>query len=560
MKKNLFKSCISLLLGTALLFSSCSTGIAAEGSNSVDTAQKSSDSSTTQESSEDAAASNSARPLPSTSGSLHVEGTALMDSNGDPIQLKGISTHGLAWFPQYINNDCFRQLREDFNANVVRLAMYTSDYDGYCNGGDQEALKQLIRDGVSYATENDMYVIIDWHILSDGNPNTHKDASIEFFAEMSAEYADAENVLYEICNEPNGGTTWAEIKSYAIDVIDTIRANDSDGIILVGTPNWSQFVDQAAADPITGYENIMYTLHYYAATHKDDLRSTMVNAIENGLPVFVSEYGICDASGNGAIDEAQANLWTQVMDEYGVSYVAWNLSNKEETSAIFRSDCTKTSGFSLEDLSESGMWVYEMLTKDKTTDNANNSADTDTTDSSNNTKSEETADISDTASGSDIADHSGDNEMSDPSESSGTSDTSASENSENSDGSTSSSTGTDGIFEYTAEVVNSWESEGKSFYQYNVSIQNTSDTDCTQWSIDIPFNGEVTLSDGWNGDYTVNGTTLHITSKSYNGTIASGNSVSDVGFIVSGGADLEIIDTSDVKNSLEYISQEITLV
>ncbi len=293
---------------------------------------------------------------------LHVEGTALVDGNGNPVQLRGISTHGLAWFPDYVNEACFKQLHEEWGVDVIRLAMYTAEYGGYCTGGDRDALKKLVKDGVEYATNQNMYVIIDWHILSDGNPSTYKEDAKEFFAEMAKMYADYSNVLYEICNEPNGGTGWADIKAYAEEVIAVIRTYDEDGIILVGTPNWSQYVNEAAAEPITGYDNIMYTLHFYAATHKDSLRDVMKAAIDSGLPVFVSEFGICDASGNGAIDEAQADEWVRVMDEYGVSYVAWNLSNKAETSAIIDSGCNKTSGFSEEDLSSSGKWLYRMLT------------------------------------------------------------------------------------------------------------------------------------------------------------------------------------------------------
>jgi len=120
-------------------------------------------------------------------------------------------------------------------------------------------------------------------------------------------------------------------------------------------------VDQAAAEPITDYDNIMYALHFYAATHTDSLRNTMVSAANAGLPIFVSEYGICDASGNGAIDEYQADQWINTMDEYGISYVAWNLSNKEETSAILSGKCSKTSDFIENDLSASGKWLYRML-------------------------------------------------------------------------------------------------------------------------------------------------------------------------------------------------------
>ena len=122
------------------------------------------------------------------------------------------------------------------------------------------------------ATEEDMYVLIDWHILSDCNPETYKKEAKEFFAEMSAEYAEYNNILYEICNEPNGQTSWEQIKAYAEEIIPVIRENDKDGIIIIGTPNWSQYVKEAAANPITGYDNIMYTLHFYAATHTQFLR------------------------------------------------------------------------------------------------------------------------------------------------------------------------------------------------------------------------------------------------------------------------------------------------
>ena len=235
-----------------------------------------------------------------------MSGTKLVDENGDTVQLKGLSTHGIAWFPDYINQDCFRQLHEDFGINVIRLAMYTSEYNGYCSGGNQTDLKGMINRGVSYAADNDMYAIIDWHTLSDNNPNTYVEQSKEFFDEMSEKYKDSDNVIYEICNEPNGGTTWDEIKAYAEQVIKVIRDNDKDGVILVGTPNWRQYVDEASASPLEGYENIMYTLHFYAGTLKDDLRAKMQSALDSGLPVFVSEFGICDASGNGAIDEAEA--------------------------------------------------------------------------------------------------------------------------------------------------------------------------------------------------------------------------------------------------------------
>lgn len=463
-------------------------------------------------------ASASGTAYPSTAGALQVNGTQLTDENGVAVQLKGISTHGLAWFPAYVNEDCFRQFREEWNVNVMRLAMYTAENGGYCSGGDQKALKELIHNGVSYATSLDMYVIIDWHILSDNNPNTNKESAKEFFAEMAEKYAGYNNVLYEICNEPNGGTSWSDIKSYAEEVIGVIRSYDEDGIIIVGTPNWSQYVDQAAADPITGYDNIMYALHFYAATHKESLRNTMTAAIDAGLPIFVTEYGICDASGNGAIDENQANQWVSTMNSYGVSYVAWNLSNKGETSAMINSGCNKTSGFTESDLSASGKWLYQMLTGE----NAQLSS------------------IGQNSSGS-----SGGSSNAGQGNSNG----SGQQNNGGQGGSGGSSpaqsaavTLTNGDITFTAELKNSWESEGKAFYQYELTLQNTSSTDCDKWEIDVPFSEAVTLVDGWNGDYTVSDKVLHIICKDYNGSIAAGSSVKDIGFIVSGSGSMKVAE------------------
>lgn len=297
-------------------------------------------------------------------GRLHVKGTKLVDKKGHEVQLSGVSTHGLSWYPQYVNDKCFAKLHDKWGANVVRLAMYTEEYNGYCSGDakNRSDLKKLIKKGVKLAKKHKMYVIVDWHILSDGNPNSHKKEAKAFFREMSREFKGYNNVIYEICNEPNNGTSWKEIKSYARSVISTIRKNDKKAVIVVGTPTWSQDVDQAAADPIKG-DNIMYALHFYAATHKTDLRNKMTAAINKGLPVFVTEYGICDASGNGAIDKKEADRWGQTMDEYGVSYIAWNLSNKQESSSIIKSSCSKVSGFKKSDLSDEGKWLYSMLRK-----------------------------------------------------------------------------------------------------------------------------------------------------------------------------------------------------
>lgn len=291
-------------------------------------------------------------------GALHVENGKLTDADGNIAQLYGMSTHGIAWFPQYINYDSFRTLRDDWNTNCIRLAMYTAEYGGYCAGGDKEQLKQLVRDGVSYATELGMYVIVDWHILSDCDPNQNKDEAIAFFREMSEAFADNDNVLYEICNEPNSGTSWDSIKSYAEEVIPVIREQKPDAVILVGTPTWSQEIDKAASSPLT-FDNVMYTLHFYAGTHKDDLRNRLETCAQNNLPVFVSEFGMCDASGNGANDFDSTTKWLDLLNKYQISFCCWNLANKDESSSVFKAASTALSDWTDEDFNESGRWIRD---------------------------------------------------------------------------------------------------------------------------------------------------------------------------------------------------------
>lgn len=291
-------------------------------------------------------------------GALHVENGKLTGADGNTVQLYGMSTHGIAWFPQYINYDSFRTLRDDWNTNCIRLAMYTAEYGGYCAGGDKEQLKQLVRDGVSYATELGMYVIVDWHILSDCDPNQNKDEAIAFFREMSEAFADNDNVLYEICNEPNSGTSWDSIKSYAEEVIPVIREQKPDAVILVGTPTWSQEIDKAAASPLT-FDNVMYTLHFYAGTHKDDLRNRLETCAQNNLPVFVSEFGMCDASGNGANDFDSTTKWLDLLNKYQISFCCWNLANKDESSSVFKAASTALSDWTDEDFNESGRWIRD---------------------------------------------------------------------------------------------------------------------------------------------------------------------------------------------------------
>ena len=470
-------------------------------------------------------------------GRLAVNGTKLVDKNGEEYRLRGVSTHGIAWFPDYVNKQAFQTLRDDWGVNCIRLAMYTAEYNGYCSGGNKSDLKKLVDNGVKYATELGLYVIIDWHILSDSNPVTNKDEAIAFFTEMSRKYAEYGNVIFEICNEPNGGTGWSQIKSYAKEVIPAIRKNAPKAIIVVGTPTWSQEVDKAAADPIKEYDNIMYTIHFYAATHKDDLRRRMQAAVRSGIALFCTEFGTCDASGNGGNDFTEAEKWIDAMEASGVSYCIWNLSNKAETSALISSGCSKTSGWMESDLSASGKW-YAKLLRSKAgagsvspglgegTGNDDPEKDRDGTakDSGSNGIGKDGTGKDDNGNNGIEKDNSGNN------------DTGKDSNDNTGNKDRNSLLGQVELKQGDLSIVlnntGGWNDGKKSFRQFTLSIMNNGNTAVENWKITLKFAGKYELSQSWNGTFEEKGSKLVIKPVDFNAVIVKGG-LAEAGFIIS---------------------------
>ena len=269
-------------------------------------------------------------------GRLSVKGSKIVDKNSNAFQLIGMSTHGIAWYPEAISEQTIRTLRDDWGINAFRLAMYTEEYGGYTTSPENKnAMINRVNKGVEIAKKLGMYVIIDWHILNDNNPQTHKAEAVAFFKQMSSKYKDCPNVLYEICNEPHWVSWASDIKPYCIEVIKAIRKNDPNAIIICGSNTWSQDIHEVLQNPITGYKNIAYSLHFYANTHTQWLRDRLVNCLDNGLCVLVTEFGTCDASGNGGFNKAETDNWLKLLQSRKVGFFNWSLSNKEETASAF---------------------------------------------------------------------------------------------------------------------------------------------------------------------------------------------------------------------------------
>lgn len=398
---------------------------------------------------------------------LSTTNNRVVDENGNPFVLKGISTHGLAWFPEIVNQKSFSNFKYDFGLNTVRLAMYTAEYGGYCTGGNRAQLESLIDQGVNLCKELDMYCVIDWHILSDGNPLQHVNEAKQFFQKMAQKYGGLPNIIFEICNEPNGGTTWEQVKQYANQVIPVIRQY-SDNLILVGTPTWSQEIDKPANSPLN-FNNVAYTLHFYAATHKDDLRNRYLQNV-NRIPIVVSEFGICDASGNGGIDEQSANQWMKILNENQTGRILWNASNKNESSSILAPG-TNMGNWTTRNLTTSGRWLLSQ----------NGGGGTPTPPSV----------------------------LVDPTPS------------------------TPAKLSLGLQKTNSWQSGQKTSTQLTATVQNTGSSAADGWSFTLQFPEAVTIVQHWNCNIEQkDAQTYVIRNVDYNGKIDGGATASDVGLIV----------------------------
>ena len=303
------------------------------------------------------------RARPSSCGKLRVLDGKLCSESGEPVMLRGLSLNGLITSESFLNEPLFQELAQEHGVNLLRLAMYTYGVGsvGYCTKGDKERHKEDIRLGVNFARNQDLYVIVDWHILSDGDPNTYLEEALRFFDEMAGEFSGYNNVLYEICNEPNG-VDWPTVKRYAEQVVPVIRSQDPDAVILVGNPDWSKDLDAVAADPLD-YDNILYSLHFYAATHGQELRDRTERLSREGLPIFVTEFGVTASNGGFPRDLDSADLWIDLLEREQISYCMWALSTAPEPCSALKRSVLKHNGFTAEDFNATGLWFLDTLAK-----------------------------------------------------------------------------------------------------------------------------------------------------------------------------------------------------
>ncbi|GAA1509734.1 glycoside hydrolase family 5 protein [Streptomyces synnematoformans] len=312
------------------------------------------------------AAAPAAAPLGSPvaeNGRLAVCDTKLCNQDGRAVQLNGMSSHGTQWFERCLTDGSLDALAHDWDADVLRVSTYVQE-GGYET--DPERFTEIAQRVVDQAIERGMYAVIDWHMLSPGDPNANTELAKRFFTDMAARYADQPGVFYEIANEPNG-VGWASVKSYAEEIIPVVRRHDPDGVVLVGTRAWSSFGVSDGADerevienPVDA-DNIMYTFHFYAASHGDEYLRTLSRAADE-LPVFVTEFGTQNYAGEGANDFAMSQRYLDLMREKGISWTNWNFSDDHRSGAVFREGtCNGDEWTGTGVLKEAGVWIRDRI-------------------------------------------------------------------------------------------------------------------------------------------------------------------------------------------------------
>ena len=316
-------------------------------------------------------------------GALKVVGNKIVSSkHGNPVALRGMSFfwNTPSWVNEvgnYYSAGVVNTLADDWKVDIVRVAVDPAQ----TGNGNWKTV-------VAAAKAKGIYVIIDFHAHNKNN----QQGAVSFFGDLAgdASYKNVPNILYEIFNEPCpttenqtggggcGGDNWAtDIKPYAEAVVGAIRNKGDTNIVIIGTPNFSKRVDMASASPVTG-KNLAYALHYYTghapymgtdtggSEHRQRLRDWAGTALNNGVALFVSEFGISEPGGGkggpndnkekNIIDTIEARKWFDFLDEKQIGWANWSINKKDEAASALMGSASESGGWTTGSSTSCNAW------------------------------------------------------------------------------------------------------------------------------------------------------------------------------------------------------------
>ncbi len=275
-------------------------------------------------------------------GRVSVNGSNFVAEDGTVIVFRGLSTSD----PDKLVDDgiwskaYFEEIKK-WGANLVRFPIHPRAW----NERGPEAYLKILDDGIQWAGELGLYVILDWHSI--GNLRTEvfqadmydttKKETYNFWRTMARKYGDNPTVaFYELYNEPTtynhqlGTLTWAYWSELMTEIITIIRANGGKGIPLVAGFNWAYDLTPIRDQPLP-VEGIAYVSHPYPQKRPHPWPEKWTNDwgfVKDKYPVILTEIGFSGPEDPGAhvpviSDESYGEAITNYCDEKGISYVVW---------------------------------------------------------------------------------------------------------------------------------------------------------------------------------------------------------------------------------------------
>ena len=262
--------------------------------------------------------------------------------NGKTVVFRGYNTSDPAKLitQEHWNKAYFKEIK-NWGGNIVRFPVHPT---AWTKLGKENYLK-LIDDGVTWATELGMYVIIDWHSIGNLQTEMYQDdmydttlkQTYDFWRTIAVKYGKNPTVaFYELYNEPTtyrntlGTATWESWKKINEEMITIIRANGGEGIPLVAGFNWAYDLTPVKENPIDA-EGIGYVCHPYpekrAKPWKDQWTADW-GFVKEKYPLILTEIGFCGPEDVGHHhpvigDESYGDAITNYSDENEISYLIW---------------------------------------------------------------------------------------------------------------------------------------------------------------------------------------------------------------------------------------------
>lgn len=282
----------------------------------------------------------------------------LRGRDGSAATLRGVSLFWSQWKPEFYTANAVAQLARKWKIDIIRVPI-AAMAPGYLADPEGETAKAVRI--IDAAISEGIFVLLDWH---GHEPNTV--AAIDFFKNIARKYGNSPNIIYETWNEPHPRFDWArDIAPHHLAVVRAIREYAPFALAVLGTPRYCTDLEAPAmAGPLA--ENIGYAVHFYAGTHREGLRHRIANAIDAGLPIFVSEWGIAEASGDGVIDQTEADRWLAFLNRHSISHINWSLCDKDEACSALRPGTAPDRSWWNTDLTRSGRYVHHYLVHEAT--------------------------------------------------------------------------------------------------------------------------------------------------------------------------------------------------